>query len=165
MSAESISVQLCLVCNKNLKELGRNRKALYCGVVCKNRYRALKNPEEHLLRTAKYKSSLRGKAIVLFHGTKNGKRQLSNHEITPEWILEKLKIGRCEVTNLPFVYSMKPRNPWSPSVDRINPQIGYTLNNTRVVVWIYNAAKNVFSDQDVLQMSKALIEQQDGSIK
>jgi len=32
-------------------------------------------------------------------------------------------------------------------------------------VWIYNAAKNVFSDEDVLLMSQAVVNKADGSMK
>jgi hypothetical protein len=60
---------------------------------------------------------------------------------------------------LPFTYGLEARNPWSPSLDRIDPKIGYTLENTRVVVWIYNTAKNVFHDEDVMLMAQALINQ------
>ena len=45
-----------------------------------------------------------------------------------------------------------------------DPTIGYTEENTRVVVWLYNAAKNVFNDSDVLLMATALVNK-DGSMK
>ena len=165
MINDAISFHACLNCSADLKALGKNRKAMYCCVTCKNKYRALKNPEEHALKTAQYKSSLRGRAITMFHGTKVGRRFRDGNELTPEWIIEKLNVGKCEVTGLPFTYGLQSRNPWSPSLDRIDPTVGYTLKNTRVVIWIYNAAKNVFSDQDVMVMAKALTGKSDGSMK
>ena len=78
--------------------------------------------------------------------------------------MNKLNVGICEVTGIPFTYGLNARNPWSPSLDRIDPSVGYTLENTRVVVWIYNAAKNVFSDSDVMLMAHALVNS-DGSMK
>jgi hypothetical protein len=159
MIAESLNQKECLNCKSDLAALGKNRQALYCGVQCKNAYRRIKDPEIHTLQTAKYKSTMRGRAIAMFHGTKVGRRFRDGNELTPEWIMQKLQHGFCEVTNLPFTYGLEARNPWSPSLDRIDPKIGYTLENTRVVVWVYNTAKNVFHDEDVMLMAQALINQ------
>jgi len=164
MILELVRQPTCLNCNSDLIELGKNRNAMYCTTNCKNLYRKIKNPQVHTLQTAKYKSSLRGKAIAMFHGTKVGRRFRDGNELTVEWILEKLQNGTCEVTGLPFTYSLNSRNPWSPSLDRIDPNIGYTLDNTRVVLWIYNTSKNVFTDADVLLMAQALVNS-DGSMK
>jgi hypothetical protein len=164
MTVEAIRQVECLNCNANLIEIQKNRKAMYCGVKCKNAHRKTRNPLVHTEQTSKYKSKMRGRAIVMYHGTKVGRRFRDNNELTPEWIMEKLKTGVCEVTGLPFTYTLNARNPWSPSLDRIDPNIGYTLGNTRVVVWIYNAAKNVFTDADVHLMAQALINP-DGSMK
>ncbi len=165
MIDESVAVSNCLNCGQDLRSSGKNRRAMYCCVPCKNKYRTTRDPEIHTKQTSKYKSSMRGKAIAMYHGTKVGRRFRDGNELSPEWILEKLSKGVCEVTGLPFTYSLESRNPWSPSLDRIDPTKGYTLENTRVVVWIYNAAKNVFSDEDVLLMSQALVNKSDGSMK
>lgn len=82
-------------------------------------------------------------------------------DLTFEWAIEKINAGVCEVTGLPF--SLSPpgghaeRSPWSPSVDKIDPSKGYTRDNCRVVVWIYNAAKSEFSDSDVLRMAMSVV--------
>lgn len=164
MILEAANQTTCLNCMADLASLGKNRKALYCGVRCKNSYRKILDPEVHTQRTAKYKSTMRGKAIAMFHGTKVGRRFRDGNELSVEWILNKLQDGKCEVTGLPFTYSLNARNPWSPSLDRMDPNIGYTLDNTRVVLWIYNASKNVFTDADVLLMAQALVNS-DGSMK
>jgi hypothetical protein len=164
MILEAANQLTCLNCHAVLAALGKNRKALYCGVQCKNFYRKTRDPEIHTQQTAKYKSTMRGKAIAMFHGTKVGRRFRDGNELTVEWILNKLQTGTCEVTSLPFTYSLNARNPWSPSLDRIDPNLGYTLDNTRVVLWIYNASKNVFTDADVLLMAQALVNS-DGSMK
>ncbi len=165
MQTETVSQTLCLNCKQNLKALGKNRKAMYCSYKCKVKYKTTVNPEYHTQQTQKYKSKKRGKAIAMFHGTKVGKRHRDGNELSPEWILERLEVGVCEVTGMSFTYGVEARNPWSPSLDRIDPKIGYTLANTRVVVWIYNAAKNVFTDGDVMLMAKAIYLNADGSMK
>jgi hypothetical protein len=85
-------------------------------------------------------------------------------DITLPWVLEKLKAGRCEVTGLKFDLLREHEglapgqmNPFSPSIDRSSPKLGYTEENARVVVWLYNAAKGSWTDADVLKMAEALI--------
>jgi hypothetical protein len=70
-------------------------------------------------------------------------------------IAEKIKAGVCEVTGLKFVLTKGP-TPWAPSLDRIDSKLGYTPENTRVVVWLYNAAKNQFTDADLLVLAQAI---------
>ena len=71
-------------------------------------------------------------------------------------IADKIKAGVCEITGLKFILSEKKASPWSPSLDRINGAEGYTPENTRVVVWLYNCAKNEFTDEDVKVLAEAL---------
>lgn len=60
---------------------------------------------------------------------------------------------------MPFDYDLgtfAKANPWSPTIDRRDPTVGYTVENCRLVVWAYNAAKNSWSDEVVLQLAEAL---------
>lgn len=61
----------------------------------------------------------------------------------------------CGVSNIPFVFDV-PGSPWAPSLDRIDSRIGYTRNNVQVVCWLYNQAKNVYSEADVLRLAMAI---------
>ena len=83
-----------------------------------------------------------------------------------ERIQKAIESGVCEVTGLPFDLRRGSRDgqsnggrksPWSPSLDRRVPASGYTNHNTRVVVWIYNISKFVYTDADVLRMSRAIV--------
>lgn len=81
--------------------------------------------------------------------------------LTKEWLVEALSSGRCAVTGIEFDLSVKLRGcgqqgPWSPSLDRIDAKQGYTPENCRMVIWLYNAAKHVSEDSDVLRMAQAL---------
>lgn len=103
----------------------------------------LNQPASYLLRKAKDRANKKGLECTL----------------TKEWIETRLPAG-CEVTGLPFVYAMgsaKRHNPWSPSIDRKNSNEGYTPDNCRLVVWMYNVAKSTWTDEEVLIMAKALI--------
>lgn len=80
-------------------------------------------------------------------------------DLTREWIAERLQIGVCCVTGLPFDLGRDESqrfNPWGPSIDRIDSAKGYTQDNCRAVVWIYNMAKSEWSDGVVTMFAKAL---------
>lgn len=81
-------------------------------------------------------------------------------DLTREWIANKLVAGVCEVTGLPFDLgrdSSQRFNPWGPSIDRIDSRLGYTQDNCRAVVWIYNMAKSEWDDEVVLKFASALV--------
>lgn len=82
-------------------------------------------------------------------------------EMSVEWILAKINAGICEVTGLPFDLTCwgkgQKSNAFGPSLDRIDPTLGYVESNVRVVVWIYNRARGACQDEALLQMSRALV--------
>jgi hypothetical protein len=86
-------------------------------------------------------------------------------DLTKGWVAERLRAGVCEVTGLPFDISILPprekrksRTPaFAPSLDRIERGGGYTQENTRVVVFIYNVARSDFEDQELIALAKALL--------
>lgn len=55
-------------------------------------------------------------------------------------------------------------NPFAPSIDRINNDLGYTKDNCQMVVWIYNCSKNVFTNEDLYKMCKAFIKKYEADI-
>ena len=74
-----------------------------------------------------------------------------------EFVRRKIEAGYCEATGLPFDMTCDYRSPFFPSFDQIEPQGGYTPENTRVVVAVFNFAKNIWRDEDVLTMARALV--------
>ncbi len=101
-------------------------------------------------------------AHYLFHKARGRAKQKGlEFELTVEWVQERLSRGHCEVSRLPFEYDLgtsDKANPWSPTIDRRDSAIGYTIENCRLVVWAYNAAKNSWSDEVVLKLAEALTE-------
>ena len=83
------------------------------------------------------------------------------HDLTVEWLNAKLEKGLCEVTQLPFVMEGGKLNggnrSFAPSLDRTDPTKGYTMDNVKVVCWIYNGAKGVGTHEDVIKLAEALI--------
>jgi len=91
---------------------------------------------------------------VLLNNAKNRARAKGlEFSLTSEWLLERLEKGLCEVTGINFEGYC---SPFAPSLDRKDPNKGYTEDNTQVVVWIYNRCKNTDSHEDVLRMALAL---------
>lgn len=116
------------------------------------------SPRERWLRS---RQKARGRAIVMKNAAKQRASKLGlDFDLTREWIEEKLEVGECEMTGLPFNLTLSGRmdNPYAPSLDRIDPERGYTQSNVRVCLWMYNAAKGMWQEEDVLAMAIALVE-------
>lgn len=94
---------------------------------------------EQRIKTSKaYWRTPTGRAGQICNKAKGrAKRKGLEYSITKEYVLEKMEAGHCEVTGLPFVLGLK-RGPYSPSLDRIDSTIGYTEDNTRLVLWAIN---------------------------
>ena len=91
-------------------------------------------------------------------------KQRNNIDLDEVWIQERLDRGTCEVTGISFEfpeYGSKPRgfnyHPWTASVDKIIPELGYRKENCRLVVWAYNRAKGLWSDEVVLQLARGVV--------
>jgi len=78
--------------------------------------------------------------------------------ITREQVVSWLNIGICQATGLKLnlEFGKETLNPLGPSLDRINPKLGYIVGNVRMVSWIFNRAKGDGSDDDVWLLAEAL---------
>ncbi len=77
--------------------------------------------------------------------------------ITQKWLIERYT-GRCEITGIPFVFSSTV-SPYSISLDRINSKLGYTPENTRLVLWGVNALRGVSEDDVAMyHIAKAILD-------
>jgi hypothetical protein len=102
------------------------------------------------------------RARHLFHNAKARAAKAGvPFSLTRDWVEQQLLSGHCTVTGIPFDMASVGRGqghsaPWAPSLDRIDPARGYTFENTRAVVWMFNAAKHVGTDADVISFAEAL---------
>lgn len=81
-------------------------------------------------------------------------------DLTPEYIQKKFDDckGNCAITNLPFsmeIGTKKKRNPFRPSVDRINSNKGYVKGNIQIVLTIVNTMKMDYTDDILHTVVKA----------
>ncbi len=103
-----------------------------------------KDPAGHILKNIRSHAKRRGLGCTL----------------TKRWLQEKLDAGHCEVTELKFDLiggTRSRKHPFMPSIDRKDPNVGYTEPNCRLVIWADNAAKSTWSDKTVLTVAEALV--------
>ena len=83
-------------------------------------------------------------------------------DFTSLWIEEKILAGVCEVTGIPFdivghsTPTAHAKNPWVPSIDRIDSAQPYLKNNVQLVVFMYNVCKAEFAHADVVKFCRAV---------
>jgi hypothetical protein len=54
--------------------------------------------------------------------------------------------------------SYSDRDLYCPSVDKINPYLGYTQDNVQIVCWGYNVAKQRFTDEEIIEFWKSTVD-------
>ena len=68
----------------------------------------------------------------------------------------------CALSKLPMEHRgtkhERGAGPYSASVDRINPRLGYTKGNVRFLLFAVNTALNEWGDDIVIPIMKAVVE-------
>lgn len=80
-------------------------------------------------------------------------------DLTEDWMKKNLAADVCQATGLPFSHETGTaafNNPWAATVDRRDPTRGYTQDNCWVVCWVYNCAKQAWTEETVMKMAQAL---------
>ena len=96
-------------------------------------------------------------ARMRLHGAKARARKFNlPFDLDFEWMMERM--DKCAVTNIPFELERtgEKQRSFAPSIDRIDPQKGYTKDNCRMVIGMYNRAKGEGTDEDVMRMVNEL---------
>lgn len=112
--------------------------------------------------------SVRGRALnLLKSATRRADKFPQIMDIDFDFIHNQLLTGVCSVTGLPFDLN-KPegsmKNPYAPSIDRIDPNVGYIKENTRLVIWQYNLMKGEISDAELLKLCKLIVERKENGL-
>lgn len=84
------------------------------------------------------------------------KRRGLDYSLSYHDIRDRVRRGHCEATGIPFLVDATPRGPLAPSIDRIDPDAGYTAENVRVVTWMYHALKGSYTDELALSFCEAV---------
>ena len=129
----------------------------------KNRY--VENKDSFLKSRDKFARSVRGRVYSLYESAKDRSAKKNMvFEITLDYLLEKYEKqeGKCEMTGIPFTSERNPDGkrfymPYSPSLDRIDSNKGYTKDNVRLVCVIVNLALNVFGEDVFKNMCQSYL--------
>lgn len=111
-------------------------------------------------RQKQYRSTIVGKCKSLVHAAKQRSNKSNlcfelTHEIV--YVMMVAQNMKCAQTGVDFTLDTSGTNSrirklTAPSLDRKNNNEGYTIENTQIVCWFYNAAKGTHSDCDVWKL-------------
>lgn len=172
MKKTSITCKICgKIVEKRKSEIDRQkkkgRKDFYCGRECSG-----KNSKniEHL---EKYQNHFKENKYIrqpdkysnfrwYIKNIRSRKNQQSNIDCQYLKELWEQQNGICPITKKKLelrTHSYKNKSqPYSASLDRIDNTKGYIKGNIRFVALIFNYARNTFSDNEVIDFCKAVIE-------
>jgi hypothetical protein len=158
--AKSPAWQICISCNKQGDKLlfAKGGKGL-CNRCSKVNWEK-NNPDK--LRAQR----------LMGNATKRAKTMgWPKPDFNTDYIYKKIKEGYCEVTGIKFDLetevrkSVHAKNPWVPSIDRIDSSKPYLKDNIKIVIFMYNVCKAEFSHEDVITFCKAVKLKEDDKIQ
>lgn len=124
-----------------------------CTVYQKDYYQ--RNRDKIIGQSSNRYASANGRATFLFN---SAKRSASKRNIEFTLSLERIQlglmIGCCERTGIAFDFTPSKktwRNPFAPSLDRIDSFKGYSDCNIQLVVTLYNYGKGQHTDDEFIE--------------
>lgn len=139
--------RICTACRKILRVKYKETSKIY---EARNKDRIKyrrKHKENRKELMLKYCNTITGRAHRIFNGAKRrAKEKNIEFHLTLDFIKEKLSFGRCEVTDIDFEIVTK-HSLFAPSLDRIDNNKGYTVDNVQMVCCAYNMGKKNSSDE------------------
>lgn len=122
------------------------------------------NPEHRAkgkVRSEKNYSDVGSRAKILLNHA--FKRRPQGFTLTLEHVENGIRAGTCPVMGIAFDLSNQHqksfgrfRNPYSPSIDRIDSKLPYTNENCRVVITQYNIMKGELSDAEMFYLCRLI---------
>ncbi len=122
-----------------------------------------KNKHKRKLVNKQYQKTVKGRLVQLMRQAKN--RALKNnllYDLDIKFLLElwNKQNGKCILTGIDFILERSEiynSEPFAPSIDKINPKLGYTKDNVRLVCVAINYALNEFGEDIFKQICKAYL--------
>ena len=127
----------------------------------RQRKRYAENREKVLERQREYRAANPEKDTTknLFRNAKNrAKAKGLPFTLTKEWVVERIEWGKCELSGIPFNLEVgrEVSGPFSPSIDKIVPELGYTPENCRVILCGINLLKMNGTDEGMFHIAEQL---------
>jgi hypothetical protein len=121
----------------------------------KERIRKRSKPETIRQDFKRWRDENRGHALV--NVAKNRAKNFKiPFDLSVENIQKRIDNGCCEVTGISFDLTT-PRAWNAPSLDQIIPKAGYTMENTRVVLYALNVMANSWGLQKIVEVSNGIL--------
>jgi len=139
-----------------------NKKNQWCKKCYDHDYNTNRRDKKAEAKRQRWIRASRFENHILDRTKHNALKKGREFDLDLQWVTNELNKGKCSVTNMEFVrpkYTAGKKwkkGQWTPSIDRIDNKKGYTKENCRMVVWMYNLAKNNYADNDIVKMSIAL---------
>lgn len=99
---------------------------------------------------------------VLSRTRSRAKQREMTHKLTKEdlaYFVERCG-GRCEVSGIPFSReTIGDREPYAPSIDRIDSSLGYIRDNCRLVCYAVNLALSNWGDDVLIRIAYGIVRQ------
>lgn len=115
------------------------------------------NASDRIYR-GRYHKSVDGYASKLLSGARGrSKKKRLECNLDSEWVRSKLSFLKCEVTGFDLTIENGGKyktHPLQPTLDRIDSSKGYTKENVQVVCWWYNAMKQDWTDEMMVNLIK-----------
>ena len=156
--------RICVSCGK---EIPPNRRkdakkcSNNCDAIARVKKSRLNNIEQYRNVWRKYYSTELGLITSLLNNARDrAKRYNREFDLDKEFIIEKLKSGKCELTQIPFnrtIVGPYKANPYAPSLDRIDSKRGYTKDNVRLICFGVNRALSDWGLDILIHFSHELI--------
>jgi hypothetical protein len=68
--------------------------------------------------------------------------------------IKQIAPEKCPCFEVPFVERGNGFSPWSPSIDKIDPKLGYIKNNIQIISMLANCMKRDATKEQLIQFSK-----------
>lgn len=129
------------------------------------------SPDCHKIRVANYHKELhvskRGDLDYYFSSlfnrvTTRARNLKLDFDLSIEYLKNLLLMqnNKCKMSGIAFEMSsgdgLKGRSPWSPSLDRIDSNKGYTQDNVQFVCLMYNLCKSTWAHNDVVAFANSI---------
>lgn len=133
-----------------------------CKIIKRKEYKT-KNKERLKAERYAYNHSFQGRLVALIQAAKQrAQKHNLEYSLDREWVLDlyEKQNGKCLLTGINF--SMENPgdtnlNPFSPSLDKVIPKLGYTKENTRLVCVAVNLALNEFGEETFKKIAQSYL--------
>lgn len=124
-----------------------------------NRQWCLDNRDKHSMSSRNWAKANPARAI-LGQAQQRATRRGFACPLCEDEVAKMLEGMRCSVTGLPLTWDKDEdvtKNPWAPSLDRIDRLQGYVPGNVRVTCWLFNHMRGEYTDEHVMMVARALV--------